>query len=83
MAATAAAADAPAEPEIEDDVNPYVIGNEVTIGNNLRNEFGIRGVVIRSGVTRVTIRNATTRNTYTRAWFNLNPTGAGARAEQR
>ena len=80
--ATTAAAAATAEPDVLD-TNPHNIGDEVYIGNNLRNEFGVRGVVIRSGNRLVTIRNMATRNTYTRAWWNLHPIDAHAPPERR
>ena len=80
--ATTAAAAATAEPDVLD-TNPHNIGDEVYIGNNLRNEFGVRGVVTRSGNRRVTIRNIATRNTYTRAWWNLHPIDAHAPPERR
>ena len=83
VAARTAGAAAPAEPEDTGDINLHAIDDVLTIANNLRNEFGITGVVIRSGVRLVTIRNTTTRNTYTRAWWNLNPNGADAPAERR
>ena len=83
MAARTAAAAGPAEREIAVDTNPYATGDVLTTGNNLRDKFGISKVVIRSGIRLVTIRNTTTRKTYTRAWWNLNPTRAGAPTERR
>ena len=70
-AARLAAAAAPTAAEPDADTNPHSIGDTVTIGNNLRDEFGVSGTVIKSGVRLVTIRNETTRRTYTRAWWNL------------
>ena len=70
-AARLAAAVAPAAAEPNADTNLHSIGDTVTIGNNLRDEYGVRGIVIRSGVRLVTIRNKATRRTYTRAWWNL------------
>ena len=70
-AARIAAAATVVEPDI--DANPYSIGDRLTITNNLRNEFGTTGVVIRSGVRLVTIRSFTNRMSYTRAWWNLAP----------
>ena len=69
VAARTAAAAAAAEPDI--DTNPYSIGDRLTITNNLRNEFGTTGAVIRSGVRLVTIRSFIDRRSYTRAWWNL------------
>ena len=68
-----AARAAAAEATNAEDRNPHVIGDLLSITNDLRNEFGITGRVTRSGRTFVTIRNSTTRRTYTRAWFNLSP----------
>ena len=71
------------EPKIKANTFPHAIGDKVTIGNHLRNEFGIKGIVTRSGARLVTIRNAESRKTYTRAWWNLNPTGADAQSKRR
>ena len=68
---TAAVAAAAAATEDTADTNPHARGDLLTITNDLRDEFGIMGRVIRSGVTFVTIRNITTRKTYTRVWWNL------------
>ena len=62
-----------AETEAAANRNPHVVGNLLSITNDLRNEFGITGQVTRSGHTFVKIRNSTTRRTYARAWFNLSP----------
>ena len=65
----AAAASAGAEPNA--DTNLHSIGDTVTIGNNLRDKYGVRRIVIRSGLRLVIIHNEATRRTYTRAWWNL------------
>ena len=82
VVARAALVSASAEPEIVADTNLHAIGDVLTIGNNIQDEFWIRGVVISSGIRPVTIRNTTTGKTYTRAWWNLNLTGAGTPAER-